>query len=63
MSKSLLQVLVDEKITSSFGEGRRLISNGAIYVGGMKVLGLDVTLGTGKHEIKVGRKKIIKEIE
>lgn len=63
MSKSLLQVLVEENITSSFGEGRRLIANGAVSVGNMKVIGIDLELGAGKHEIKVGRKKISKEIK
>ncbi len=63
MSKSILQVLVDENITKSFGEGRRLIANGAVTANGNRILGFDLILGTGKHEIKIGKKTITKEIE
>lgn len=52
--KSILDFLVDNKITKSKGEGRRLLDQGAIKLNDVKILKIEEKLSTGI--LKIGKK-------
>ena len=60
--KDILTILVDTKLVSSRGEGRRLVQQGGVSVNGEKVTEIDATFTTADYNdegvilIKKGKK-------
>ncbi len=58
---SLVQLLVDQKMTESKGEARRLIQGGGVSVNGIKIDEVNYVLNEGGEKIiKAGKRKFVK---
>ena len=63
VGRKLLDVLVENKIIGSKGEGRRLIAQNGLTVGDEKVTDIDKTVDAAEIVVKVGKKKFYKLIK
>ena len=63
VGRKLLDVLVENKIIGSKGEGRRLIAQNGLTIGDEKVTDIDKTVDAAEIVVKVGKKKFYKLIK
>ena len=63
IGRKLLDVLVEQKIIGSKGEGRRLIAQNGLTVNDQKIADVDATIDTTELVVKLGKKKFYKLIK
>ena len=62
-TKKLIKIMVEEKMVSSNGEGRRMIKQGAVRVDDAKIDDIHFNIKPGsKNILKVGKRKFLKII-
>lgn len=59
---SIVEVLLVNKLVSSKGEARRLISQDALSINGEKIQDVEYSLLKGEYEIKLGKKRFLRVI-
>ncbi|MBQ9478511.1 MAG: tyrosine--tRNA ligase [Selenomonadaceae bacterium] len=63
IGRKLLDVLVEQKIIGSKGEGRRLISQNGLTVNDKKIADVDATIADAEIVVRIGKKKFYKMIK
>ena len=63
IGRKLLDVLVEQKIIGSKGEGRRLIAQNGLSVNDKKIADVDATIADAEIVVKLGKKKFYKLIK